>query len=122
LKNYARHTYSFKEIVINDSLCDNYDIDSATAFVKALLYDLPKAYAVSDYGQKRVLLGSIFPSGVTYKDGKLLNPEVSPIFRAIDEVVSPSVNFSAGKRTRTSTSYDTRSLGVPGYQLQHPRV
>ncbi len=87
------------KIVINDSVCDRYDIEAATAFVKALLYDLAKAYDVSTYGQKRLLLGSICPSGLVFKNGELLNPGISPIVSPIQAISEGKVLSSAGDRT-----------------------
>ncbi len=87
------------QIIKNDSICDKYDLEAITAFIKALLYDLPKAYEVSDFGQKQVLIGSIFPNGLVYNNGMILNPEISPIFRSIQEFSNPSVLLGAGKRT-----------------------
>ena len=88
-------------IVKNDDLISQYDIESICGFIKALLIDLPKAYEVSDWGQKRALIGSIFPSGLVFEEGKLLNHDISPLFRVIEDISEDTVTLSRGSRTRT---------------------
>lgn len=88
-------------IVKNDDLISQYDIESICGFIKALLSDLPKAYEVSDYGQKRALIGSIFPSGLVFDEGKVLNHDISPLFRAIEDISEDDVSLSRGGETRT---------------------
>jgi len=87
------------QIVANDELCNKYDIERTVNFIKALFKDLPKAYEVSEYGQKRVLLGSIFPSGLLFDGVKILNPEIGSGFRAIQEFFDTPVVLSARDRT-----------------------
>ena len=81
------------QIVKNDSICKKYDIEAIVTFIKVLLTDLTKAYEVSNSGQKRVLLGSIFPSGAVFKNGKLLNRKISPIFRQIQQVSTRGITL-----------------------------
>ena len=69
-------------------------------FVKALLFDLNKPYEVSSLGQKQILLDSIFPEGLVYENGKLLNRRLSPLFDLIT----------------TSPSYSHGLVGVPGLE------
>lgn len=87
------------QIVSNDELCNKYDIDRTINFIKALFQDFPKAYKLSEYGQKRVLLGSIYPSGLLFDGAKILNPEIGPGFRAIKEFSEHRVLPSVGERT-----------------------
>lgn len=87
------------QIVSNDELCNKYDIERTVNFIKALFRDLPKAYEVSEYGQKRVLLGSIYPGGLSFDGTKILNPEISSGFRAIQDFSSTTVTLSASERT-----------------------
>jgi hypothetical protein len=70
-------------------------------FMKALLEDLPKAYEASDYTQKRMLLGSIFKSGLVFSNGEFLNPEISPEFRDIRDPQSMSISLGVEYGTRT---------------------
>ncbi len=91
-------------IVSNDNLSDQYDIERTVNFIKALFKDLSKAYEVSEYGQKRVLLGSIYPSGLTYTGNELLNHDLGSGFRAVQEFSNSRVPLSAEGGTRTPTS------------------
>ena len=81
------------EIVANDSTLDKYDIESTIVFIKALLKNLARAYEVSDYGQKQVLISSIFPSGLTFDNTRLLNSEISPIYRDIQVMSEPEAHL-----------------------------
>ncbi len=87
----------------NDNLIEQYNIKTTTEFIKALFKNLFRAYELSDYGQKRVLLGSIYPSGLTFDGISLLNHDMGPGFEAIQvykkAYSNPHVNFSAGDRT-----------------------
>lgn len=70
-------------IVKNDNIVDKYDLEGTTTFMKALLKNLPRAYEVSNYTQKRLLLGSIYPNGLVFDGSAILNPEISQQFRDI---------------------------------------
>ena len=80
------------QIVANDELCGRYDIERTVNFIRALFQDLAKAYDVSDYGQKQILLGSIYPFGVMFDGKRLLNRKIGTGFRAIQ-------TFSEGEKT-----------------------
>ena len=81
------------EIVANDSTLEKYDIESTIIFIRALLKDLARAYEVSDYGQKQVLISSIFPSGFTFDSTRLLNSDISPIYRDIQAISKPDAHL-----------------------------
>lgn len=83
----------------NENIIDQYSIEGIIAFTKALLFDLGKAYQVSDYGQKRVLLGSIYPAGLVYDKGQLLNQQLSPLIRQIKASSKPNNLSCARDRT-----------------------
>lgn len=86
------------QISANDDLCNNYDIERTVNFIKALFINLVKAYEVSEYGQKRILLNSIYPSGLVFDGTELLNTEISPAFRSIQSVSEDGVVVSALER------------------------
>lgn len=74
----------------NDELLDKYDLAPITKFVETKLTDLPKTFETSmkkdpepDLGQIRMLLCSIFPSGMPYGRNGYSNTEISPFYRAI---------------------------------------
>lgn len=90
------------QIVVSDSTMDKYDLQAITGFIKALMYDLAKAYEVSDYSQKRVLIGSIYPSGLLFNGKSLLNQklnEISPAFRLIHDLCEPVIPLGADERS-----------------------
>lgn len=101
------------EIVANDSTLDKYDIESTIIFIRALLKNLPRAYEVSDYGQKQVLISSIFPSGLTFNNTRLLNSNISPIFRDIQAISKPKAHLRVGD------GYRTRNLKLHKLALYH---
>lgn len=70
-------------IIKNDTLLPKYDLEGTQNFVRKLLSDLAKAYDVSTYSQKRILIGSIFPHRLSFLNGDILNHDINPIFRDI---------------------------------------
>jgi len=83
------------QITANDDLYNNYDIERTVNFIKALFIDLAKAYEVSEYGQKRILISSIYPSGLVFDGKELLNSKISPAFRSIKDFADDGVAVSA---------------------------
>ncbi len=71
------------QIAKEDSTIDKYNIDAVTTFMKILLADLGEAYKRSSLSQIKVLLGSIFPSGLAWEYNGILNHQISPIYQAI---------------------------------------
>jgi site-specific DNA recombinase len=74
----------------NDALLDKYSLEPITEFVETKLTHLPKTFEQSmkkdpepDLGQIRMLLCSIFPSGMPYGRNGYSNTEISPFYRAI---------------------------------------
>ena len=90
----------------NDTLLENYDIDKIIVFMKENLNDLAGLYSSSDIDQIKVLLGSIFPSGLTWDNSGRLNHQVSPIFQAVRD--ADRLDFALGdpKGIRTPDSQD----------------
>ena len=109
------------QIIANDELSNKYDIERTINFIKALFKDLPKAYEVSDYGQKRVLLGSIYPLGLTFNGSDLLNRKIGTGFRAIQEFNNHHIALSAKRFTQIESilsSLQPLILAYPNYQSQ----
>lgn len=71
------------QIAKDDSILEKYNIDAVTAFIKTLLADLGETYKRSSTNQVKVLLGSIFPSGLAWNYNGTLNHKISPIYQAI---------------------------------------
>lgn len=86
------------KIVANDSLCDKLDVEGMVGFMRALFKDLPKAYEVSSLYQKKMLIGSIYPTGLLCRDGELLNHKVSKSWQSIREFATVGVASSRSER------------------------
>ncbi len=112
------------QIAVSDATIEKYDIDAITNFVSALLHDLPKAYEVSDYSQRRLLIGSIYPSGLLFDGKTLLNHKlnkISPSFRLIQEFCEDRVPLGGRRFTPIEpflSSFQELILAYPDYQAQ----
>lgn len=81
------------QIVKDDSMIDKYNIEEITTFVKTLLADLGETYKRSNISQIRVLLGSMFPSGLAWNYEGTLNHRISPIYQAIQSIDNGAIPF-----------------------------
>ena len=90
------------QIVKEDSIIDQYDIDKITDFMRTMLADLGETYKRSDLNQTKVLLGSIFPSGLTWNYNGTLNHMINPIYQNISSFGDNAIPSSSrsGNRTR----------------------
>lgn len=84
------------QIAKDDATIDKYNIDKATSFIRTLLADLGETYKRSDTKQIKVLLGSIFPSGLAWSYDGTLNHEISPIYQAIRDMKTHPIPYGAG--------------------------
>ncbi len=89
------------QIVKDDSLIEKYNIDKVTDFMRTLLADLGESYKHSNLPQAKVLLGSIFPSGMAWDYNGTLNHELSPLYREILDFDKPRLPSGAGYGSRT---------------------
>jgi hypothetical protein len=71
------------QVVKDDSMIEKYNIDKLTSFIKTMLADLGETYKKSNISQLRVLIGSIFPSGLSWNYDGTLNHKISPIYQTI---------------------------------------
>ncbi len=92
------------QVVKDDGLIDKYNIDALTAFVKTLLADLGETYKRSTISQVRVLLGSIFPTGLAWNYEGTLNHTISPIYQYILAMDSDAIPFGTREGIRTPDS------------------
>ncbi len=81
----------------SDTLLENYNIDKIISFMKSHLDNLAETYKGSDIEQVKVLLGSIFPSGLAYDVSGTLNHEFSPLYKAICQ--ANKLDFALGDPT-----------------------
>lgn len=84
------------QIVKEDSLIDQYNIDKVSDFMRTKLADLGETYKASTLPQAKVLLGSIFPSGLAWNYNGTLNHEIRPIYRYIQNPNDPAIPYGAG--------------------------
>lgn len=89
------------QIIKEDTLIDKYNIDKVTDFMRTMLADLGEAYKRSDQSQAKVLLGSIFSSGLSWDYNGTLNHTLSPIYQAIVDSGDRGIPFGVVYRTRT---------------------
>lgn len=74
----------------SDTMLEKYDINKLADFIKETLSDLGATYKRSTVPQVKALIGSIFPSGLSYNYDGTLNHEINPMYQAI-------FNFDAGR-------------------------
>ncbi|MEK7464463.1 MAG: hypothetical protein AAB617_01655, partial [Patescibacteria group bacterium] len=77
----------------NDDLITKYNIEDVTKFIKEKFKDLPKTYENSDLPQKRMLLCSIFPSGLVWNYPGYLNTQVSACYTLMKDINSKTVTL-----------------------------
>ncbi|HSW97978.1 MAG TPA: recombinase family protein [Candidatus Saccharimonadales bacterium] len=74
------------EVILGKTIFDKYNIDDVNAFMRDKFKDLGKTYKKSNIGERRVLLGSICPSGLSWQDSGLSNQQFSPEYQAIRSI------------------------------------
>jgi DNA invertase Pin-like site-specific DNA recombinase len=73
------------QLTKNDDLITKYNIEDVTLFIQDKFSDLAKTYLNSDLQQKRMLLCSIFPSGLVWNYPGYLNTVINPCYKVIFE-------------------------------------
>ena len=87
-----------------------YNLKETVKFIKEKLSDLGKTYLDSSLEQKRVLLGSIFPSGVAWNYPGISNRDIGPLYQAIITFTTPGVHFGDPGGTRTRDLLDENQV------------
>lgn len=85
----------------DDILLEKYDINAITKFIEDKFTNVVKTYLTSSLNQKRVLLGSISPSGFTWEYPGCSNRGISPLYQPILNVETAGVPFGDPSRIRT---------------------
>ena len=95
----------------NDDLITKYNIEDVTLFIKEKFKDLAKTYQNSNLQQQRMILCSIFPSGLTWNDTGYLNTKVSACFELMQNQIMElsSMVGDAGFEPTTSASRTLRA-------------
>ena len=83
------------QIAKEDATIDRYNIDEVIIFIRTLLADLGETYKRASQSQVKVLLGSMFPSGLSWSYNGTLNHELSPVYRQINTFSQIDVSSSA---------------------------
>ena len=87
------------QIVKDDATLDKYNIDDVTTFIRTLLADLGETYKRSSLSQIKVLLGSIYPSGLSWSQTGTLNHQISPLYQSICTFDNGAISSCADERT-----------------------
>lgn len=81
------------QIVKDDATLDKYNIDAVTSFIRTILADMGETYRRSSIGQLKVLISSVFPTGVAWNYTGTLDCTISPLYqyiRTFSEQPAPS--------------------------------
>lgn len=87
------------QITKDDAAVDEYNIDAVASFMKTLLADLGETYKRSNLNQLKVLLSSIFPTGMAWSYVSGLNTTISPLYQAICTFDTNAIQSCADERT-----------------------
>ena len=83
------------EQLLGGTIFDKYTIDDVDKFMKDKFSNLGKTYSESEPGERRVLLGSIAPSGLAWQYSGLSNQQFSPEYQAILDIQKNNFALSA---------------------------
>ncbi|MDO8472125.1 MAG: hypothetical protein Q7S64_03210, partial [bacterium] len=81
------------QIAKDDELLTKYNLEKITDFIQEKLNNVAETFATSTLHQIRVLLCSIFPSGMPYGRNGYSNTPISPFYSAILDLQKPIVTF-----------------------------
>jgi site-specific DNA recombinase len=81
------------QLAKNDELLKKYNLESIISFIQSKLGNIANTYAESSLEQKRVLLCSIYPSGLQWSKNSYLNTQISPIYTCISDLNKEVVCF-----------------------------
>lgn len=85
----------------NDQMIGKYNIEATTQFIAEKFSDLPKTYKNSTLDQIRVLMCSIFPSGLVWDYPGYSNTKKSPFYQAFLDAEHGGVIYGGPDRNRT---------------------
>lgn len=83
------------QVAKNDELLQKYNLEAIILFTRTKMLNLSQTYKDSDLGQKHVLVGSIFPSGLIYSEMGYLNPKINQYYSAILDLSKPCASFGS---------------------------
>lgn len=114
------------ETLLGETIFDRYNINDVETFMRAKFANLGQTYKESEPGERRVLLGSICPSGLAWQYSGLSNQEISLEYQAILHAKDNDFSLSTprGIRTpdhivRTDVLYPAELLGLILFVINH---
>lgn len=85
----------------DDELMEKYNLEAIVSFMKDKFANLGTTYQLSTLSQIRVLLCSIFPSGLTWDYPGFSNTEISPLYQAVRMFEQNGLGLGALSGSRT---------------------
>ena len=98
------------QIAKSDESLAKYNLESIVNFMQEKFNNLGKTYQMSNLSQIRVLLCSIFPSGMLWSYPGYSNTTISPLYQSIRMFEDDSVTSGGGGGIRTHESSKGRRL------------
>ena len=89
------------QITKDDALLAKYNLEAIVKFMKEKFENLGTTYQMSNLSQIRVLLCSIFPSGMVWSYPGLSNTEISPLYQSIRRFENEGIRPCAEGVSRT---------------------
>lgn len=98
------------QIAKDDSVIEKYDIDAITSFIKTRLADLGETYKRSNLSQIKVLLGSVFPSGLAMDTMGTPKYKINSIYQSIFDENDGGIPPGGSGGIRTHETLTSRDL------------
>ncbi len=98
------------QIAKNDELIQKYNLEDIAKFVKDKLINISKTYIDSELQEKRVLLCSIYPSGLQWGENGYSNTQISPFYTSILDIQLNHVPFGSADGIRTRGLLDENQV------------
>lgn len=89
IDNKLKNDLLVTNVINSENLISKYQLEEHLCFLVALFSDLPRAFATANVFQKRTLLCSIWPSGLSWNYPGLSNTTISPVYEAIKSLEMP---------------------------------
>lgn len=84
------------QIVKDDTTTADYNVDAVSSFLKTMLADLGETYKRSNINQVKVLLVSMFPSGLAWSFDGTLKHNISSIYQSIIDIQDGGIPLGGG--------------------------
>ncbi len=105
-------------ITQDDALLSKYNLESIVKFMQEKFENLGRTYQMSNLSQIRVLLCSIFPSGMLWSYPGFSNTQISPLYQSIRHFEIDSIPSGGEGGIRTPGSLST-TYAFQAYALGH---